>query len=184
MNAIDAMIAVKARPRTLLIKSARDAENVLVEVQDSGNGLDPRKHPVSSTPSSPPSQKELEWDCRSAVPSSKLMADACKLSPEQRTAQFFKSSCPRQRSHDRSAIHRVRHRRQRSCGKALDSLIRSVGYGVETFSSAKEFPRAKRPEVPSCLILDIRLKGISGLDFQSKLARTTIHSDYLYYRPR
>jgi FixJ family two-component response regulator len=55
-------------------------------------------------------------------------------------------------------------------GKALDSLIRSVGYGVETFSSAKEFPRAKRPEVPSCLILDIRLKGISGLDFQSKLA--------------
>jgi len=43
MNAIDAMIAVKARPRTLLIKSARDAENVLVEVQDSGNGLDPEE---------------------------------------------------------------------------------------------------------------------------------------------
>lgn len=54
--------------------------------------------------------------------------------------------------------------------KALDSLIRSVGYGVETFSSAQEFRGAKRLEVPSCLILDIRLKGISGLDFQRKLA--------------
>jgi FixJ family two-component response regulator len=55
--------------------------------------------------------------------------------------------------------------------KALDSLIRSVGYRVETFTSTEEFLRAKRPEVPSCLILDIRLKGISGLDFQSKLAQ-------------
>jgi FixJ family two-component response regulator len=54
---------------------------------------------------------------------------------------------------------------------ALDSLIRSVGYRVETFSSTQEFLRAKRPEVRSCLILDIRLKGISGLDFQSKLAK-------------
>jgi C4-dicarboxylate-specific signal transduction histidine kinase len=41
MNAIDAMITIKDRPRTLVIKSARDAENVLVEVQDSGRGLDP-----------------------------------------------------------------------------------------------------------------------------------------------
>jgi FixJ family two-component response regulator len=45
---------------------------------------------------------------------------------------------------------------------------------VETFSSAKEFPRAKRPDVPSCLILDVRLPGISGLDFQRKLAESKI----------
>ena len=43
MNAIDAMLAIKDRPRTLLIKSARDAEGVLVEVQDSGRGLDPKQ---------------------------------------------------------------------------------------------------------------------------------------------
>src|ERR1700719_2759066 len=54
--------------------------------------------------------------------------------------------------------------------KALNSLIRSVGYQVETFSSAEEFLRRQRPAVPSCLILDVRLRGISGLDFQSKLA--------------
>jgi FixJ family two-component response regulator len=54
--------------------------------------------------------------------------------------------------------------------KALGSLIRSVGLQVETFGSAQEFLQAKRPKVPSCLILDVRLKGIGGLDFQSKLA--------------
>jgi C4-dicarboxylate-specific signal transduction histidine kinase len=43
MNAIDAMLTIKDRPRTLLIKSARDAEGVLVEVQDSGRGLDPKQ---------------------------------------------------------------------------------------------------------------------------------------------
>ena len=43
MNAIDAMLVIKDRPRTLLIKSARDAEGVLVEVQDSGKGLDPEQ---------------------------------------------------------------------------------------------------------------------------------------------
>jgi len=54
--------------------------------------------------------------------------------------------------------------------KALDSLIRSVGLSARLFASAQEFLEAKRPQVPSCLILDVRLKGISGLDFQSKLA--------------
>jgi FixJ family two-component response regulator len=54
--------------------------------------------------------------------------------------------------------------------KALDSLIRSVGLQVELFASAQEFLQAKRPKAPTCLILDIRLKGISGLDFQRKLA--------------
>jgi len=53
---------------------------------------------------------------------------------------------------------------------ALASLIRSVGLQVESFASAQEFLQAKRPKAPSCLILDIRLKGISGLDFQRKLA--------------
>jgi FixJ family two-component response regulator len=53
--------------------------------------------------------------------------------------------------------------------KALASLMRSVGLQVESFGSAQEFLQTNRPEVPSCLILDIRLPGISGLDFQRKL---------------
>ena len=57
-----------------------------------------------------------------------------------------------------------------SVRNALKSLIRSVGLQVELFGSAQEFLQSKRPHAPSCLILDIRLPGISGLDFQRKLA--------------
>ncbi|MGA2248107.1 MAG: response regulator transcription factor [Verrucomicrobiota bacterium] len=53
---------------------------------------------------------------------------------------------------------------------ALSSLIRSVDLRVETFSSAKEFLRHKRPEVPACLVLDVRLPGTSGLELQRELA--------------
>jgi len=61
-----------------------------------------------------------------------------------------------------------------SVRNALKSLIRSVGLQVELFGSAQEFLQSKRPDVPSCLILDIRLPGISGLDFQRKLAEANI----------
>jgi RNA polymerase sigma factor (sigma-70 family) len=61
-----------------------------------------------------------------------------------------------------------------SIRKALDSLIRSVGLTVQLFGSAQDFLQAKRPGVPSCLILDIRLPGISGLDFQRKLSEAKI----------
>jgi RNA polymerase sigma factor (sigma-70 family) len=57
---------------------------------------------------------------------------------------------------------------------ALKSLIRSVGLRVELFASTQEFLQRKRPAVPCCLVLDIRLPGISGLDFQRKLAEANI----------
>ena len=59
-----------------------------------------------------------------------------------------------------------------SVRNSLKSLIRSVGLQVELFGSAQEFLQRKRPDVPACLILDIRLPGISGLDFQRKLTET------------
>ena len=58
------------------------------------------------------------------------------------------------------------------CAQLSASLIRSVGLRVETFASASEFVAAKRPDSPSCLILDVRLPGVSGLDFQTELAKT------------
>jgi len=57
---------------------------------------------------------------------------------------------------------------------ALRSLIRSVGLNVEFFSSPLEFLQGKRPEAPSCLVLDVRLPGKSGLDFQRELAEANI----------
>jgi FixJ family two-component response regulator len=53
---------------------------------------------------------------------------------------------------------------------SLQNLIRSVGWRVEVFASAQEFLRRTRPDVPGCLVLDVRLPGLSGLDLQQRLA--------------
>ncbi|HET9377640.1 MAG TPA: response regulator transcription factor, partial [Chthoniobacterales bacterium] len=55
-----------------------------------------------------------------------------------------------------------------SMRESLKNLIRSVGLRVELFTSAQEFLRSKRPDVPSCLVLDVRLPGLSGLDLQRR----------------
>ena len=62
-----------------------------------------------------------------------------------------------------------------SLREALGSLFRSVGLLVKTFSSAPAFLSNKLPEAPSCLILDVRLPGMSGLDFQSELIKANIN---------
>ena len=54
-----------------------------------------------------------------------------------------------------------------SVRRALKRLIGSVGLQVELFGSAQEFLQVARSDVPSCLVLDIRLPGISGLDFSA-----------------
>jgi FixJ family two-component response regulator len=57
---------------------------------------------------------------------------------------------------------------------SLSSLFRSIGLKVEVFDSAADFLKIGRPEVASCLVLDVRLPGLSGLDFQTELARANI----------
>ena len=52
---------------------------------------------------------------------------------------------------------------------ALESLFRSVGLEARTYGSARAFLDAKQPDAPGCLVLDIRLPGLSGLDFQAQL---------------
>ena len=56
-----------------------------------------------------------------------------------------------------------------SVREALSSLIRSIDLNVETFSSAREFLQHRRPEAPACLVLDVRVPGLSGLDLQREL---------------
>src|SRR5882672_7094255 len=53
--------------------------------------------------------------------------------------------------------------------ESLKDLVQSVGLRVEALASAQEFLRSKRPDVPSCLVLDVRLKGLSGLDLQKRM---------------
>ena len=61
-----------------------------------------------------------------------------------------------------------------SIRKSLSSLLRSVGLHVEVFSPPSEFLGSKLPNAPSCLVLDVRLPGVSGLDFQGELAKSNI----------
>jgi FixJ family two-component response regulator len=62
-----------------------------------------------------------------------------------------------------------------SMRRGLTNLFESVGLQVETFGSAPELLETKRPDVPSCVVLDIRLPGMSGLDFQTLLEKAAIH---------
>jgi len=61
-----------------------------------------------------------------------------------------------------------------SMRRALESLLRSVGHEVRLFSSAPEFMRAARDDTPGCLVLDVRLPGMSGLAFQEELTKAGV----------
>src|SRR5258708_34732739 len=53
---------------------------------------------------------------------------------------------------------------------SIEGLLKSVGLRSECFGTAQEFMRSKRPDAPGCLVLDVRLPGVNGLDFQRELA--------------
>jgi FixJ family two-component response regulator len=67
-----------------------------------------------------------------------------------------------------------------SMREALRSLFRSVRLRVETFGSGADLLRSKLPDVASCLVLDVRLPGLSGLDFQAELAKANIHIPIIF----
>ena len=67
-----------------------------------------------------------------------------------------------------------------SMRRALTNLIQSVGLEVQTFGSAAELLKSELPEVVSCLVLDIRLPGLSGLDLQTELAKANIRIPIIF----
>jgi FixJ family two-component response regulator len=69
---------------------------------------------------------------------------------------------------------------EESVRRALSNLFQSVGLEVEVFGSAPEMLQSKLPDVASCLVLDVRLPGLSGLDFQAELAKANIHIPIIF----
>ena len=67
-----------------------------------------------------------------------------------------------------------------SVRESLRNLIRSAGLNVQTFSSAQEFLASPRPKAPSCLVLDVQLPGLSGLDLQQELAKGGIEIPIIF----
>jgi FixJ family two-component response regulator len=64
--------------------------------------------------------------------------------------------------------------------ESLKNLIRSVGLRVEAFASAQEFLGSTRPDVPGCLVLDVRLPGLSGLDLQKRMAEADVDTSIIF----
>ena len=63
---------------------------------------------------------------------------------------------------------------------SIQGMLKSVGLRSETFGTSQEFLRSKRPDAPSCLVLDVRLPGVSGLDFQRELADAGIRIPIIF----
>src|SRR5712691_4749939 len=63
---------------------------------------------------------------------------------------------------------------------ALKELFESVGLKVELFGSATAFLESQPPDIPSCLVLDVRLPGLSGLEFQNELLRMNIQVPIIF----
>ena len=64
--------------------------------------------------------------------------------------------------------------------QALGGLLRSVGLRAELFASVQEFLDATRPDLPGCLVLDVKLPGRSGLDFQEQLAQADMRQPVIF----
>lgn len=67
-----------------------------------------------------------------------------------------------------------------SVREAVGSLIRSAGLRVQTFASAQEFLSSPWADVPSCLVLDVQLPGLSGLELQQRMMRTGAHTAIIF----
>lgn len=67
-----------------------------------------------------------------------------------------------------------------SVREAIESLIRSVGMRVETFASAQDFMAGSRSDAPACLVLDVRMPGLSGLDLQRELTAAGIQMPIIF----
>jgi FixJ family two-component response regulator len=67
-----------------------------------------------------------------------------------------------------------------SLRESMKTLFRSVDLGVEVFPSATQFLQSRLPDAPCCLVLDVRLPGLSGLDFQTELAKANIHIPIIF----
>jgi FixJ family two-component response regulator len=67
-----------------------------------------------------------------------------------------------------------------SVREALASLIRSADFSVQSFASAQEFLAFPRPDVPGCLVLDVKLSGVTGLDLQEELAKSDVQIPIIF----
>ena len=179
MNGIEAMNTITERAREVVITSRNiDSDQVEVTVEDSGTGLDPEASVriYDAFYTTKPAGMGMGLSiCRSILQAhdGRLWATAnhgagttfhFALPKEQELMQNLRESRPVIAIVDDDP----------SVREGLHSLIRSAGWSVETFASAQEFLARPRAKAPSCLILDLQLPDLSGLDLQKRMAATNL----------
>src|SRR5215470_17745864 len=135
-----------------------------------------------STPSIPPRRMGWAWGWRSAAGLSRRTAAGCGRRPMCPTVPSCSSRC-------RSGMRRGMMEAEAlvfvvdddaSLRASLQDLLESVGLRVAACASAQDFLRRPRPEGPSCLVLDVRLPGLSGLELQQELARGAVQMPIIF----
>src|SRR5258706_6418446 len=138
---------------------------------------------ASSNHSLPRRRKESGWGSPSAVPSLSPTAENC------RSFQFPRVRCSNSLSHPLQRCFMTEPvpivfvvDDDPSVCRAIKRLVESVGLHVEMFGSASEFMSSSRPEIASCLVLDIRLPGIGGPVFHNDVGWAQIHISIIFYK--
>ena len=176
MNGIEAMTAVTDRPRLLWVQSRIDESgDVLVAVRDSGTGLGLEADRVFT-----PFFTTKANGMGMGLPISRSLVEghggrlwATPNSPHGAVFSFTLPVAAEESLMTRASVVFVVDD-DPSVRSSLKFLLSSVGLQVESFDSAETFLQRKPPDAPSCLVLDVRLRGLSGLDFQRELAARNI----------
>ncbi len=178
MNGIEAMTAVTDRPRLLAVQSGIDKSgNVLVAVSDSGTGFGSEGDRVF-TPFFTTKANGLGMGLsisRSLIESHGGRLLAAPNSPHGAVFSFTLPDNRRGSPMTGAAQVVFVVDDDPSVRSSLKFLLSTVGLQAESFDSAGSFLDTKLPDSPSCLVLDVRLPGLSGLDFQRELAARNIH---------
>ena len=182
MNALEATAVADESGDQLVVTSEKDEpDHVTVAIRDSGVGIAPDKldklfHPFFTTKPNgmgmglPISRSIIE------AHGGRLWADR-NPGPGRRSNSRYRSQCDLMRQ-EQPIVYVVDD--DAGVRQAFDSLIRSVGFGVQTFASAQEFLSSKRTGVPGCLVLDVRLPDVSGLDLQRDLVEVDIRIPVIF----
>ena len=180
INGTEAMAAVEDQPRRLMIQSAlTEAREVLVSVADTGPGIDPQQTAQLFAPFFTTKPEGIGMGL--SISRTIIEAHGGRLwaVANQPRGAVFHFALPSQRMSAPECIVFVIDD-DPLVRESVADLLHSAGFTVQTFGSATEFVQGQRPDVPACLILDVELPGLSGLDLQAELAKSGIEMPIVF----
>lgn len=168
LNAAEAMSGVDDRPRHLVVRTEHEGDRVRLTVQDSGPGVDPQD--LDRLFEAFYTTKDDGMGIGLSISRSIIEGHQGRLwaAPNEGPGATFSFSLPRPAERVTPIVFVVDD--DVSVRESLEPLIRWAGWTPETFSSAQEFLSRPAVDVPSCLILDVKLPDLNGLDLQQRIA--------------